>query len=217
MPVSRQKHGSPAAAACLLFSGVLFVLYPAIRPFSDEVTLQGAKAFASGAWIAAHMLAVVGFILLALGLLGLCLRFQGEPVYNLLLRALVVCWVGIGLTLPFYGAEVFGLHAIGLRALHQQNVSLVGLANDVRTGPGLPIFVIGLLVLAAGTVMVSVAVWRARTMTKWSGIPLAVGFLLFLPQFAAGQMIRVAHGVVIAWGCIWLASYLWRRPSVGGD
>lgn len=52
-------------------AGVLFVLYPAIRPFSDEASLQGAAAFASTAWIVAHMLAMVGFTLLMVGLLGL--------------------------------------------------------------------------------------------------------------------------------------------------
>jgi hypothetical protein len=48
---------------------MLFVLYPAIRPFSDETSLQGAEAFASNAWIVAHVLAVLGFILLSLGVL----------------------------------------------------------------------------------------------------------------------------------------------------
>lgn len=29
------------------------------------------------------------------------------------IQALVLSWIGIGLTLPYYGAETFGLHAIG--------------------------------------------------------------------------------------------------------
>jgi hypothetical protein len=58
-------------AVSLAVAGILFVLYPLLRPFSDESSLQGAQAFASTAWIVAHLLAVVGFILLALGLLGL--------------------------------------------------------------------------------------------------------------------------------------------------
>jgi hypothetical protein len=44
-------------------AGVCFLLYPAIRPFADEDSLAGAEAFASGAWVIAHLLAVLAFIL----------------------------------------------------------------------------------------------------------------------------------------------------------
>jgi hypothetical protein len=181
-----------------------------MRPFSDEVTFQGAGAFASGRWILAHVLAMLAFTLLIMGLLALYLRSRGTAVERLLLRSLVVCWFGVGLTLPFYGAEAFGLHSIGQYALSQKDVALVGLANDVRTGPGLPIFVLGLLVLAVGTIMMAVAAWKSRAMAKWSGVPLAVGFALYLPQFAASQPLRVIHGAVITVSCLWIAGYLWK-------
>src|SRR5215218_11162161 len=35
------------STAALIIAGLLFVLYPAMRPFSDEASLQGAAAFAS--------------------------------------------------------------------------------------------------------------------------------------------------------------------------
>jgi hypothetical protein len=63
------------AALSLAVSGILFVLYPAIRPFSDEASLQGARAFASPQWILAHVLAILGFILMTLALLGLYFTF----------------------------------------------------------------------------------------------------------------------------------------------
>jgi hypothetical protein len=34
-------------AVSLAVAGILFVLYPLLRPFSDESSLQGAQAFAS--------------------------------------------------------------------------------------------------------------------------------------------------------------------------
>jgi hypothetical protein len=210
---SPRVRGFVAAGLCLIVSGVFFVLYPAVRPFSDEVTLQGARAFASSAWVVAHLLAVAAFILLMLGILGLWARLQRTPAGDLLLRSLIVCWIGVGLTLPFYGAEVFGLHAIGQKAVEQGDVALVGLANAVRTGPGLPVFALGLLVLAAGSIMVAVGVWRAGVASRWGGIPLAVGFSLYIPQFFAGHVLRVAHGVIIAVGCIWLAGYLFTPPG----
>ena len=101
------------AAISLALSGIFFVLYPAIRPFSDEASLQVAEAFGSFSWVLAHSLAMVAFVLLVLGLLGLYVRRQETAAERRAIQALVLSWIGIGLTLPYYGAETFGLHAIG--------------------------------------------------------------------------------------------------------
>ena len=203
---SRVRLGATTLAA----SGILFVLYPAIRPFSDEKSLLGAQAFASGAWILAHVLAMLAFILLALGLLGLHIALQRTSVERLAFSALVVTWIGVGLSLPFYGAEAYGLHAIGLQAIREHHAALIGLANDIRTGPGLIIFLLGLILLAAGTIMAATAIWRSRTLPKWSGVPLAAGFALYIPQFAAAQQVRVGHGILVAAGCLWVAAGMWQ-------
>jgi Zinc-binding dehydrogenase len=79
MPLERVRLG----ALALAIAGVLFVLYPAIRPYSDEASLQGAAAFASGAWIVAHVLAMLGFVLVALGLLAGKLRPVLDRTYPL--------------------------------------------------------------------------------------------------------------------------------------
>jgi hypothetical protein len=97
------------AAVALVVAGVCFLLYPAIRPFADEDSLAGAEAFASGAWVIAHLLAVLAFILFSLGLLGLAQRLQTRLARS----SVAVSWIGVALTLSYYGAEVFGLHAIG--------------------------------------------------------------------------------------------------------
>ncbi len=192
---------------------MLFVLYPAIRPFSDETSVQGAAAFASTAWILAHMLAMVGFTLLTVGLLGLHSALEDGPVERLAFRALVVGLIGIGLTLPFYGGEAFGLHAIGQEALRQHNAALVSLASVVRGEPQLLMFTAGLLLIAASAIMVATAIWKSGTLAKWSGVPFALGFALYLPQFFGTQPIRVAHGLLVAAGCLWIAAGLWRQSS----
>jgi hypothetical protein len=213
--VARSSNGSRVrvGALSLAVAGVLFILYPAIRPFSDEVTLQGAQAFASSAWIVAHVLAMLGFILATWGLLALHIGLGGTSLGRLMLWALVVSWLGVGLTLPFYGAEAFGLHAIGQEALRQQSAALLSLANAVRTGPGLPIFGVGLVLLGVGAIMVAIVVWRSPRLQKWSGVPFALGFALYIPQFVASQPVRVAHGVLVAAGCIWIAAGMWRHSD----
>jgi hypothetical protein len=207
------SHRARTLAAALSVAGVLFAAYPAIRPFSDETSLQGARAFASTAWIVSHTLAMLGFIGLTLGLLGVHLTLGETPADRLSFRGLVVSWIGAGLTLAFYGAEAFGLHVIGQEALRQHRPAVLSLANDIRSGPGLVLFVTGLVLLAIGVIMMATAVWRAGTLPRWSAVPLAVGFALYLPQFVAGQPVRVAHGLMVAAGCLWIATAMWRRSG----
>ena len=131
------------AAVALVAAGVCFLLYPAIRPFADEDSLAGAKAFASDAWVIAHLLAVLAFNLFSLGLSGVAQRLQTRLARS----SVIVSWIGVGLTLTYYGAEVFGLHAIGTTAVEKRVVTLLQLADDVRFGPGISVLVAGLLLL----------------------------------------------------------------------
>ncbi len=73
MPATLPPSRAPARSGfgvALVLSGLCFVAYPALRPFSDEKSLAGAHAFASGEWTMAHSLGIFAFILLGVGLLG---------------------------------------------------------------------------------------------------------------------------------------------------
>ena len=153
-------------AVSLALSGILFVLNPLLRPFSNEASLQGAAAFASTAWILVHLLGVLGFILIALGLLGLSSALQHTAARRLASVALVLTWIGVGLILPYYGAEMFGLRALGQEALRQHSSALLSLVDTVRLGPGAIVFVLGLLLLAVGAILVAIAVWRSGTLSR---------------------------------------------------
>ncbi len=204
-------------ALSLAIAGACFVLYPAIRPFSDESTLRGAEAFAASSWLLAHSLAIVGFILLTLGLLGLYGQFRETTAGSLGVTALVVTWIGVGLTLPYYGAETFALHAVGQEATKENNVDLlVTLTNSIRFGEGIWFFGFGLLTLAVGTILFAIAIWRSGILTEWSGILLAVGFALFIPQFLTPQPARVGHRLLIMVGC-WLIAWSMLNPRTGVD
>src|SRR5207302_10660952 len=118
---------------------------------------QGAAAFASIAWIVAHVLAMLGFILLTLGLLALYRMLQDTPAERPAFLALITTWIGVGLTLPYYGAEAFGLHVLGQEGIRQHSTALVDMANAVRYGPGLFLFGAGLLLLAVGGILAAAA------------------------------------------------------------
>jgi hypothetical protein len=218
-PASATTWRVRLGSGALTVAGILFVLYPAIRPFSDESTLQGAAAFASAAWLVAHILAMGGFTLLIIGLLGLYIGLEGTRSQRICFAALVTGLLGTGLTLPFYGGEAFGLHTIGMEALRQHNAELVGLTAAIRGEPQLTMFLIGLLLIGVSAILVAAAIWKSGTMPKWSGVPFALAFALYIPQFFGTQPVRVAHGLLAAVGCIWIAISLWRvsvvDPKVG--
>ena len=186
-------------------AGVLFLLYPVFRPWTDETTADGAHAaMASPAWVAAHLFAMIGFVLVPLALLDL------RDVIGL--APMVVMSVGTGLTLPYYGAEDFGLHAAATNSS-----DLLAVAEATRYNPlAVTMFAIGLIALAVGAIMVAVAIRRAGVLPRSSGIVFAVGFATFLPQFFTPAPVRIAHGVVMLVGLVWLAVAMWRtapRPT----
>ncbi|GGK86577.1 hypothetical protein Sme01_40010 [Sphaerisporangium melleum] len=208
-PLSRSRLGAVAFVAV----GVLFLLYPAIRPYSDESSMDGAVAIASPAWVASHLFAMIGFILLPLGLFALH-RVLGQ---RRTARALVVTWLGAGLVLPYYGAEDFGLNVIAGQAVRDQNASLLRLVSEFRFAPVAgTMFLGGLVLLAVGVTMAAVAVARSGVLSRWSAVPLAAGFVLFIPQFFGSPALRIAHGVLIAAGGLWLGLELWRGRTGAG-
>lgn len=194
------RQGSAVFAA----TGLSFLVYPLVRPYVDETTLDGLRSFGTNAWITAHLSAVLGFILLPLGLQALR---AGRTAF-------LLTYLGVGLTLPYYGAEVFGLHAIGVRSAADGTTALLGMVETIRYNPAaLAMFAGGLLLIAAGAIATAVGVWRQAALPKWSAIPFATAFALFIPQFFTPGPIRIAHGVLIAVGCAWLAVELWRTNT----
>jgi hypothetical protein len=202
-------------ALTLTVAGVLFILYPAVRPWQDESTVHGAiKAMSSGAWVAAHLFAVVGFILVALGLLAVWNAVSTTRAERLGFAAVVTTWIGVGLTLPYYGAEDFGLNAIARKAAEGQPFDLLGLVDAVRFSPvPATTFFLGLLLLGVGAVLAAVAIWRSGVLPRSSGILFALGFALFIPQFYLPPAGRIAHSVLVAAGSIWVALALWRMSA----
>ncbi|MEV5407545.1 hypothetical protein AB0K60_01735 [Thermopolyspora sp. NPDC052614] len=191
------------AAAALTAAGVLFFLYPALRPWADESTAEGALyAMSSPWWVATHLFAMIGFILVPLALL---------PINR---TAAVIMWIGAGLTLPYYGAEDFALNTLAVKVSDGQRLDLVGLSDSIRFHPAAATtFLIGLILLSIGALAAAVAIWRSHVLPPFSAVPFGIGFALFLPQFFVGEAGRIAHGVLMAAGCGWLAVSLWRART----
>jgi hypothetical protein len=192
-------------ASALAVAAILFVLYPALRPYGDLDPASTAAAFASPAWLVAHLSAVLGFLLVGAGLVALYLR-HGTTA----LAAAVGAWsLGSGLTIAYYGAETFALHTLGQQI--PDPVQLGAIAESVRTGPvQVVVFALGLSLLAVAAVLAAFAV-------RGAALPFAAAMVLFLPQFFAPPALRMAHGVLLGIGCALLAAHLVGGRRAGPD
>jgi len=210
---SPARYRVRAAAAALAVAGILFALYPALRPYTDETTLDGARAFASTAWIVSHALGMLGFIGLAVGLLGLHVARAGAGDSKRSFLALLMTWIGAGLVLSYYGAEAYGLRVVGRLAVRTGDAGLLDLAHQIRFGPGVVLFGAGLVLLAAAGIMTALTAARDRRLVRWGGVLTGICLALYLPQFFGPPPVRIAHGVLLAVGCLWLAAGLWIRRT----
>lgn len=182
-------------AAPLVGTGVLMAAYLLLRPYGDHAggsTAEAAQAFASTWWVVAHLcgaLALASFARLAVRLDDL-----GSTLLSRAAR-----WTGLAgvvLVLPYYGAETFGLHALGRAALAGDQ-GVLQLVDDIRDQPvALTMFGLGLILLAVCGLLVALA-WHRRTgsLAAW---PLGVLMALLLPQFYLPPTGRMAYGVLYA-------------------
>jgi hypothetical protein len=212
----------------LIAAGLLFLLFPLLRPWPDETvaTTELATAFASDRWVVAHLAGILGLALLAPALLGLRAVLDGAPAHGgnagrgtgtgpgvgAATWALVTAWAGAGCAALYFGAEIFGIRTIAEAALRDGDLGLLADIEVLRMQPwAVILFAAGLLLLAVSGVLVAVALWRSGlgrrgARAKWAGIPLALGLVLLLPQFFGGPELRITHGFLVAAGCVLVAA-----------
>ncbi|MCF4123046.1 hypothetical protein L1785_18890 [Antribacter sp. KLBMP9083] len=195
-------------AASLTLAGILFLLFPVLRPWPDETvaTMDLAAAFASDRWVLAHVLGILGLTLLGPAFLGLRTLLggtRGAAAATAATAAAVTAWAGASLSALYFGAEIFGIRTIAQAATREGDAGLLADVEVLRMQPmAATLFAIGLLLLAVAGVLVATALWRSGGPTRWAGLPLAAGLLLVLPQFWGGPSVRIAHGVLVAVGCL---------------
>jgi hypothetical protein len=198
-------------AVAIAVAGILFAVYEAVAPRADQSTLDGAASWASAGWSVAHISAIVGLILIPLGYGAIRGFLEGTPQERTAHLAAIVGYIGSGLTISYYGAETYGLKAIGERALADGDPSLTDVGNDFRLDPtAMTVFALGLLLVAVAAVLASIAVWRSGSLPRWSAVPFAALLVIMLPQFFFPQAGRIVWGVLVAVSALWLAAALWR-------
>lgn len=194
------------SAVALGISGVAFAGYPLLRPYGPESGTAFAADLASPAWLASHVLGMVGFTALALALRSLVAtgspwRWGGQPLRASETRM----WLALALLLPYYGAEAYGLHAVGRYAV-DGDTGVLAVAEGFRYAPfEVATFTAGLLLLALVGGRLVHGTWRASGATRVGGLLAGVGLATYLPQFFATPGLRMVHGVALGVGLVVLA------------
>lgn len=212
--MNRHQNRTRLGAAAIALAGILFFLYEALAPRVDQTTLEGAASWASAGWAFAHIAAIVGLILIPMAWSALRHHLDaaggGKPERAAFLATLLG-YAGSGLTISYYGAETYGLKAIGEHAVATGDASLTSLSEDFRMDPtAATVFAIGLALIAAAAALAAIAVWHSGTMHRWSAVPMAITMALYLPQFFASHPLRITWGAAVTAGALWTAWELWR-------
>lgn len=193
------RRGTPAALVMpLIATGAAMAGYLAVRPYGDHGSVldrSAAEAFASPWWIASHLCGV--FALASLARLALRIDALAGGVDGRVARSASLA--GLVMVLPYYGAETFGLHALGKAAVDGDSTALL-LVDDVRNQPAaLGLFALGLILLAVGVVASGLS-WRrwlrahgrVGALAAW---PLVVLAAFFAAQFSLPPAGRIAFGL----------------------
>jgi hypothetical protein len=197
-------------------AGLAFALYPALRPYADERTLGGLAGMASTRWLLAHLLGMLGFALLPVAL-GTLATSPTDAGARLLRRARGLAYAGAVAVLPYYGGEAFGLHAVGAYATGTAEPALLAVVDGFRYQPAaITLFGVGLLAVAAAGVSTWLASAGSGRRRRLATGLLALGLVLFLPQFFAPAAVRVAHGVLLGLGC-WAVAAAFTAVRVQGS
>ncbi|QDP95142.1 hypothetical protein FOE78_03725 [Microlunatus elymi] len=197
---STDAAGSRFRALPLAVAAIAFGAYPILRGSGSEIGWTGAALYARGEWLLAHCLGMLGFVFLAWGLSSID-RWASR-----------FAWAGAVLVLPYYGAEAFGLHALGQVALDHHDAAMIATADTFRYNPvAMTVFAAGLLALAACGLRMILLVRGSGSVLSRAGLALAGLCLIgYLPQFFAPIEARIIHGLLLGVGLLILAADLGR-------
>jgi hypothetical protein len=185
----------------LISAGIALVLYPALRPYGSETGASGARDLASSAWAISHALGMLGFVCLAAAL-----RVRAGRTPLRARRSLEsVAWLSVVLLLPYYGAEAFGLNAVGRHAVEHGSWGILEIADDFRYSP-LPMLTFGAGLVALGVTGDLLALQTAREgrIRGIGAVLTASALVLYLPQFFTPGPVRIAHGLILGVGLVTL-------------
>jgi hypothetical protein len=156
---------------------------------------EGADGLVSPLWVPTHFGLYVGYILVQLGLVGVCVRqFQAAGCLGVV--GFVVAFMGIGFTLMEGRDHIFSLPILRLAGLQ---------SADPDQLHGLWELILNAAVFSIGHVLLGVATFRVRVFPRLAGALIAIGapVLGFSPPIGI-PAVAVAGALIYGAGVAWL-------------
>jgi hypothetical protein len=192
----------------LIAAGVLMVVATLLHPSRETATTIVAS---EPRLIAAHVVYTVGWLLVLLGLPGLCAAQRGR-MGRLGLVGFLTAFSGT------YLIAVTGNFGFLAPVLAKQSPAVLDSINQYS--PVVIINGLAAILFMIGYVLFGVAMIRTPTLPRWSGVLVAVGAPAHLLGFGIAQFVTTAAWPIAILGSLclgaglgWAGYRLWQTPS----
>jgi hypothetical protein len=212
---ARLRAGAVAfGLAALMTVPALFAAHPPTDPAHNREFALGAN---DAGYRLAWSLEIYALAPVILGMFALYGALARSSAGRLALTGLVVIVAGACLLLPGTGFAAFVMPAAGVLISQGHEQDVLRLLDQVFQEPGwIPVF-LGGIAYQVGLVIMAVAVWRSRTMPRWTGAFLAAAAVVGVPAFLDVTLAQRIGPAVFAAALLALAAGLWRCAERAED
>lgn len=197
--------------AALMTAPSVFSVQPPSDPAHNREFALGAN---TASFRLATALEIYSLTPVILGMFALYAIIARTRSRRSAIAGLVLIVVGAGCLLPGTGYAAFVVPAAGILISQGHDQDVLLLLDQVFAEPGwLPVF-LGGFVYFIGLFVMSIAVWRSGTLSRWTAGLLAVATLVGLPTFLDVVALARVGGVLWIGAYIALAVDIWRNARV---
>jgi hypothetical protein len=172
-----------------------------------------AEYVTTTSFLVSHLLgSILGTTIGLVGVLALGAVLAATSARRLALRGLVLSVAGMAFIMTLFGAAAFAQPAIGRAYLAGQQAA-VAINNDLYGAPAVAVGLTGGLLYSAGAVLLGVALWRAGTLPRWTGVLYAVAVPLIAVVGLAVGVAQPVGAVLLIISGAWITSTIWARTD----
>lgn len=204
-------------AAALAISSSFILLAQGIRPPLFNVQTNPSdlsRALTSNVYLVAQILFLLAFPLFSTSAISIYKLLSYSRDHRLAFAAMVLCVIGVGLSMPALGVNTVVMPLIGEIYLGGEAGAL-SLYLAIQSFPQLLILKFGGYLLVLGIAIFSWVIWRNENLSRWGAMLFLMGWILFVVSndhlSTAGSL---SIGLLIALGGITLARAIWIQAPL---
>ncbi len=166
-------------------------------------------------FLASHIVAsIIGAGIGVLGLVALFMFLALRVRSRLAAAGLAMAVVGNVLLTAVFGLAAFGQVAVGRLYLAGHTAEAVAIYDDMYGAPLAAVAAAGILLLVIGIIALGIAITRARVLTRWVGIGLPLGIVVFgVVGAILNDFVQSIGAALLIATTLWLAYSARRAPA----